>query len=193
MLSSPSAPPIRPRAKRGLSFRPLALPDLELVFNRHNRAFGREWLRRQALGEVYVAVACLDGLPVGRAGLDFVRVRRPETAYLWAAHVEPRYQSQGIGTALLIHLEQVARERGLLAVTLAVAKDNPRAQTLYERLGYAVFGDKVLSWAYLDDAGQKVVVEEDSWLLLKPLLRTSESGLESEKTADWSSPALHGE
>lgn len=153
----------------GLSLRGLKAADLDLVFEHPYRVLGREWLSRHERGEVYIAVACLEGVPVARSGLDFVRIRHPQSAYLWAAQVAPPFQSRGIGSALFHHLEDVARTRGLEQVYLAVAKTNFRAQSLYEHLGYRVYDQQVLTWSYLDDEGRPVDVAEDSWLLIKSL------------------------
>jgi ribosomal protein S18 acetylase RimI-like enzyme len=144
--------------------RALEAADLEVLFGPRDRAFGEAWLKRQTQGEVYVAVCELDGIPVGRCGLDFVR--QPGRADIWAAHVEPDHQSQGVGTALLQHLEAVARQRGFGRLQLGVGKENPRAQRLYERLGYAVCGEEVARWRYPD--GERLVeVAEDCWLMQK--------------------------
>jgi hypothetical protein len=53
------------------AIRALRLPDLELIFSSETRPFGREWLERQMRGEVYVAVAEFDGIPVGRVTLEW--------------------------------------------------------------------------------------------------------------------------
>ncbi|MDQ3486935.1 MAG: GNAT family N-acetyltransferase [Acidobacteriota bacterium] len=49
----------------------------------------------------------------------------------------PEYQGQGIGTAVVRGVIDQAAQRGV-PVTLSVVPANPRAQSLYERLGFAV-------------------------------------------------------
>jgi ribosomal protein S18 acetylase RimI-like enzyme len=133
------------------------------------RPGGVESLSRQQRGEVHVAVAELDGVPVGRAALDFRRFAGERAAYLWAAHVEPARRSQGVGSAVLQHLERVAAERGCLSVRLAVGKDNPAALRLYRRLGYEVTGEEVQRWTY-EDGERTVAVVEDCWTMEKRVI-----------------------
>lgn len=149
-----------------LTIRPLHRRDLDRLFNAKSRQFGEDWLERQEGGEVYIAVAELDGAPVARVGLDFISHVSEGAAHLWSAHVEPDFQSRGIGTTLVRHLERVARARGFDLIRLEVGKDNRRAQQLYERLGYAVCGEEIGRWRYRD--GDRIVeVVEDCWTMKK--------------------------
>jgi ribosomal protein S18 acetylase RimI-like enzyme len=151
-----------------LSIRPLHHDDLDRIFSRTSRRFGEEWLERQERSEMLVAVADLEGVPVGRANLDFVRRAAECIAFLWAAHVEPGYQSRGIGTTLFLHLEHVAQKRGFPVLQLAVGKENLRAFQLYQRLGYEVCGEEIDRWSYRD--GESVIdVAEDCWTMQKRL------------------------
>jgi hypothetical protein len=90
---------------RELRIRALEPGDLDQIFPRGGRPHGERWLERQSQAEIYVAVAELAGVPAGRVGLDFVRLASDGAAHLWSAHVEPGYQSQGIGTAPMLHLQ----------------------------------------------------------------------------------------
>jgi GNAT superfamily N-acetyltransferase len=72
-------------------------------------------------------VAELDEAPVGRAGLNLVKKASEGVAILWAAHVEPGWQSRGLGSLLFAHLENFARSRGFSMIELGVGKENPRA------------------------------------------------------------------
>jgi ribosomal protein S18 acetylase RimI-like enzyme len=116
---------------------------------------------------VYVAVAELGGLPVGRVTLD-LRNAKEGIASLQAAHVEPAYQSLGIATALLAHVEGIARQHGFRTMQLGVGKENARARKLYMRLGYEVTGDEVARWTY-SDGPRQVEVTEDCWTMRKEL------------------------
>ena len=51
--------------------------------------------------------------------------------------VEPGLSGQGVGTQLIQAAENFARLRGIRNVDLQVWQDNPRAQSLYGRLGYS--------------------------------------------------------
>lgn len=46
------------------------------------------------------------------------------------------YRSKGVGSLLIQHLSEVGRRRGLSGLQLSVVDTNPRAQQLYERLGF---------------------------------------------------------
>ncbi|MCB1218358.1 GNAT family N-acetyltransferase [bacterium] len=51
--------------------------------------------------------------------------------------VTPDMSGRGVGSSLLQAVEACARERGIRNIDLSVWQDNPRAQSLYARLGYA--------------------------------------------------------
>ena len=157
-----------PVEERRVTFRRLAHSDLDRIFSRLSRQKGVEWLAAQERGHVHVAVAEVDGAPVGRAGLNLVKKAREGVAILWAAHVEPGWQSRGLGSLLFAHLEDVARSRGFSVIELGVGKENPRAQALYERLGYTVCGEQVERWSYRD-GDVEIPVVEDCWLMRKRL------------------------
>jgi ribosomal protein S18 acetylase RimI-like enzyme len=54
--------------------------------------------------------------------------------------VHPALQSCGIGTILIQAAAQRIRARGLHRAELGVEDSNPRARSLYERLGDAAYG-----------------------------------------------------
>jgi ribosomal-protein-alanine acetyltransferase len=74
----------------------------------------------------------------GYAGLMFVPGGR--AADVLTIAVRPAYWGQGIGSTLLGALLAAAAERGCAEVFLEVRADNPRAQGLYERRGFARIG-----------------------------------------------------
>jgi ribosomal protein S18 acetylase RimI-like enzyme len=152
----------------GVTIRGLEERDLELIFAPWMRAAGADWLAEHRRGVYYVAVAEVDGTPVGRVGLNYEGTGMADTPFLWAAHVEPEWQGRGIGTILMGHLEDVARARGMRAIRLFVAKDNPRAAALYERLGYAKCGEAVDRYSY-EDGGETVHVADPCWVMEKLL------------------------
>ncbi|AUZ88768.1 ribosomal protein S18-alanine N-acetyltransferase [Arthrobacter sp. TmT3-37] len=78
-------------------------------------------------------VAEVDGEAVGYAGLMVLAT----TADIQTIGVLPRFEGQGIGRALLTELLDEARRRGADNVMLEVRADNPRAQQLYTRFGFA--------------------------------------------------------
>ena len=60
--------------------------------------------------------------------------------YIQKMAVSPEVRGMGVGTALLADAITSARAAGLRRCVLDVAATNPRAQQLYERLGFRVTG-----------------------------------------------------
>lgn len=144
------------------------LDDLEWYgHQRHLLPHVAAVLERRERGEAELLVAVANGFPVGRIGVDFTR--RPGKALLWSFAVIPNLRGLGVGTALIRAAETVAADSGLTTVEIDVGKDNPRAQALYERLGYEVVGEEQGRWSYVDERGETVVVHDDDWVLRKQL------------------------
>lgn len=62
----------------------------------------------------------------------------PGSYYLSTMAVDPAFRGKGIGSALLEGALGRGRGRGFGRASLLVSLDKPRAQALYERLGFAV-------------------------------------------------------
>ncbi len=105
--------------------------------------------------------------------------QRPELAdgglraYLYSFRVKPDFQSAGLGTRMMAVVEADLLERGYRFVTLNVAKDNPRALALYERLGYRVVDQDPGIWSFIDHIGQRRTMIEPAWRMEKSLSRDS--------------------
>jgi ribosomal protein S18 acetylase RimI-like enzyme len=90
-------------------------------------------LRRQRGGHAWAFVATVEGKLVGFSQL--VRWgRRGEIADLI---IRPEWREQGIGTALITRLIDIAREQNFREIEIGVAESNIRALALYVRLGFA--------------------------------------------------------
>ena len=50
--------------------------------------------------------------------------------------VTPLWRSQGVGSALIAHLTDIAQARGVARIEIGAAASNPRALALYQRLGF---------------------------------------------------------
>jgi ribosomal protein S18 acetylase RimI-like enzyme len=135
------------------------------VFDPGERALTAEWLAKQERGELYVAVAELDGVRVGRRCLDFTSFGDEGIGYFLAASVLLEWRSRGIGSMIDRHLEQVARARGLHTLRAVVPKSNERAAGWHERLGDRCTGEGVVGWTDLD--GREV--EVDCWTFERQL------------------------
>lgn len=102
-------------------------------------------LRRAKSGAVDCLVVCPpSGLPIAKGGIDYEHT--PGAATIFQLAVLPALQSCGIGALLIGAAEQRIRGKGLTEATLGVEVSNPRARTLYERLGYIHVGERVEAW-----------------------------------------------
>ncbi|MEO3752304.1 GNAT family N-acetyltransferase [Streptomyces sp. B6B3] len=109
-------------------------------------------LGRAELDEVdYLAVCPPSGLPVAIGGVDY-RVRE-NAGMLWQLVVHPALRSCGVGTFLVRSAERRITARGLRLAELDVEEVNPRARTLYERLGYVAYGSEPAAWDELGPDG----------------------------------------
>jgi len=81
---------------------------------------------------------------IGRALRVEAIVPPPSRTRFVVAHlgVRPETRGQGIGQALIEHLLDRGRTRGIEIAALDVAVTNPRGQALYERLGFVVTGER---------------------------------------------------
>lgn len=111
-------------------------------------AVGALWHAGQALPfmaagvhQIYRHYGPLAGTRVVMRGLRMETVVKPPRkgiAYLGHFGVVPEMQGQGLGTVLIDHLIAQAKARGFGVAALDVSSGNPRAQKLYEQLGFAV-------------------------------------------------------
>ncbi|HET6552175.1 MAG TPA: N-acetyltransferase [Dyella sp.] len=71
-------------------------------------------------------------------------IRPPEGDMHYLAHlgVLPELRGHGVGRALIDQLIGVGREAGRRRVTLDVAASNPRAESLYQRAGFKITGER---------------------------------------------------
>jgi ribosomal protein S18 acetylase RimI-like enzyme len=110
------------------------------------------WSRANRLAFVLAGVrqvfACYG---IGAALGVIVRVRRteyvivpPGRGELYIGHLgaSPKRRGGNIGAALMAHVIAQHRHSGLRKVVFDVAVSNPRAQKLYERMGFVVTGER---------------------------------------------------
>lgn len=99
------------------------------------RAMGMTWT---AFAEMVRTVGEVRAIARGSATVGFVWIeRRDGTLHVHGVALEPPFRGQGIGTALFRDLEEEFRT-SVTAIELGVHDSNPRARTLYERLGFRV-------------------------------------------------------
>lgn len=140
----------------------------------HFRNLFRRAFREQQQGRRLMLIADCNDYPIGHI---FIQLISPETriadgsrrAYFYSLRVMPMFRGHGIGTRLILDAEERVRARGFHTTTIAVAKTNERARTLYERLDYRVFRDDPGQWSYVDHTGTRRYVNEPCWILEKHL------------------------
>lgn len=94
----------------------------------------------------------------------------PDCPEVTNLQVHPAQRGRGVGTALMESAEKTVRARGLRRIGVAAADDNPRAASLYARLGYTDTGLRTDSrYVYPDDAGVLREIVEHNILLVKNL------------------------
>ena len=149
------------------------LPKLEWYGQyAHFRNLFHRAFHEQQRGKRCMLLADSNNFPIGHIFIQFLepdptREHPDGRGYLYAFRVMEMFRGYGIGTQLLLAAENLIRQRDLTWATIAVAKENRRAQQLYERLGYQVTGDDEGRWQYLDHQGKIRQVHEPCWLLRK--------------------------
>jgi len=124
------------------------------------RGCGDRFRRQEDEQSAFLLARVPDGV-VGRVEIMWTGPRMPCVAAIYPAVPElngldvlPQARRRGIGTALLLSAESLARSRGCRAVGLGVGVDNPEAERIYRRLGYV--GDLAYADKYVweDDNGR---------------------------------------
>jgi len=107
-------------------------------------------LKRAERGlEDYLVVRAPIGQPVAKMRVDYTS--EADTGVFSQLAVIGPLQGLGIATMLIGVGEQRVRTRGLAFAALGVEDNNPRARSLYERLGYRAADRQHASWEYEDD------------------------------------------
>ena len=70
------------------------------------------------------------------------RMFEPRRGHLLAIGIFPQHQREGIGRALLGHMEEVARQYGSTEMRLWTAIDNEPALSFFEKAGFLIIGSK---------------------------------------------------
>ena len=146
------------------------LPCLEWfgLFTEH-RELIQDAFHRQQAGEVLMLVADLNGFPVGQLWLDLTGKRSEDVGILWALRVFPFLQNRSIGRRLIGAGEQELEERGYGWAEIGVDKDEPRAGSLYRRLGYEPKSMAREEYSYHNPAGALIRVPVELRLFRKRL------------------------
>lgn len=179
-------------APNDVTIAPLCEEELEFLdqMNRdwakgRPRALHLDRFLRQQAGEAVYLFAWHEEQPVGHVLLvlagpskEPMRSALQNCAHISDLFVIPGYWSRGIGTRLMDQAEALAARHGFIQIGLDVAIDNDRAISLYERRGYKDlgFGERTVSWGYIDLEGQEQVQTDVLAYLVKLLSREVSHG-----------------
>ncbi|HEX8833064.1 MAG TPA: GNAT family N-acetyltransferase [Abditibacteriaceae bacterium] len=132
--------------------------------------YGLQW-ERHLHGDVHVLVVDYNGFPIAQSAIHWSgKPSHPLIPDIQSLRVFPAFRGMGIGSHLLNACEDMVRERGFSHVSLAVALENPRARSLYERVGYQAVGEPYDDiWHYVNQRGEVVHLSEVVIDLVKDL------------------------
>lgn len=165
------------------NIRPLQLKDIETLGDLYFPWSTREetvakWTRYLDEQQKGARMACIveqQGKIVGYGNLlsfseysHFKQNRIPEINDVW---VYEESRKKGIATALIAHLERLAKQKGYAAVGIGVGlyRDYGTAQRLYFRLGYQPDGEGITYKHTAVIPGEKYPIDDDLILwLTKP-------------------------
>jgi ribosomal protein S18 acetylase RimI-like enzyme len=92
--------------------------------------------------------------------------------YLEGIVVRSDLQNQGIGKALMIHLEKIAQEKKCPYIKLEVFKENTKAIEFYENIGYKKRGQSQSSWFMRKYLNPNISKKEGLFRKIKRKLKT---------------------
>lgn len=169
---------IQEKPRGDFSLRPLRASDLPALewegeFTHFRRVYARAYERALA-GHAALWVADDEaGRMVGQVFVLLYNAYDPQLAdghsraFIHSFRVRPDQRNQGLGTRLMQHAEADLRARGFSRVALNVARDNPGALRLYERLGYRQLHPVSGYWSFIDHLGKERQLHEPGWRLGK--------------------------
>jgi len=139
-------------SKHSVSFRPMALADLDPVMAIERASFTYPWSTRFFLQELQVQCARSIVAEVDRKVVGYILFwLLPDEVDIHNLAVDRAFRRCGIGRALLQSVVRQARERGSVRVTLEVRSSNTGAQMLYESVGFVTTG---IRKGYYSDNGE---------------------------------------
>ncbi len=140
-----------------LSFREATIADLKSIMNVENASFTVPWTEVAFRNEfiinqyAYYILATYNDEVVGYAGIWLVL----DEGHVTNIAIHPDYQGNHYGEALLREMIRIAKERGVIRITLEVRVSNDVAQGLYKKLG---FQDGAIRKNYYPDTKEDALV-----------------------------------
>lgn len=122
-----------------------------------NLCFKIPWSRQSIIEEIIQNKAAIyicaetNGKAVGYAGMWQVC----DEGHITNIAVHPEFRNSGVGSVLMKTLLAIARERGIIALTLEVRRSNHSAQALYRKYGFEEGG---MRKAYYADNNEDAII-----------------------------------
>lgn len=144
-----------------LKIRQARIYDVPALARIEDKSFAIPWSAAEITRDVaqndkaYVAVAEIDGEPVGYADMWIVAGE----AQLFNIVVDPAYRGNEIGLRLLYHMFAVASQASCSVFTLEVRRSNVPAINLYLRSGLKQVG--IRKGYYTDNGEDAVLMDKD--------------------------------
>lgn len=94
-----------------------------------------------AVQNILLFYGFINGIKVLKRGLETEKIIPPpigDTEVLAHLAILPSHQNKGLGSILIQHLSQLAKQKGKSTVSLDVSDENQRAKRLYERVGFTI-------------------------------------------------------
>lgn len=126
-------------------------------------------LRATRLGKRGIFLIETDHGLVGYVDIRQVQEEGAEDFASFNLAIRKEYWGNGLGSRLLVLAEQWAEERELRFIIILVAKQNDRAKSLYDRLGYSIC-DKVRT------AENSEVVGEEAYVMGRMIIENVRAG-----------------
>ena len=100
------------------------------------------WLLEPEVITVIIIAAGADPLGFAMVTLEREKWFEPRRGHLLAIGVFPEHQRKRIGTALLEHMEEIARKYGVEEMLLWTAVDNQQALSFFQNAGFHIVGSE---------------------------------------------------
>ena len=163
---------------RPISAHEVALVEKHIAFDWANSEKHRDRYARQQAGDVVYLVAWHEGVPVGHVVLEWkvpddhpLAHRLQDSPNVEDLFVSPDNRSTGVRSRLVEAVSVLAKEGGRTRIGLGVDIDNPRARSLYGRVGFedSGLGEYQCRWPWTDRDGRRRWAEESCRYLIKRL------------------------
>ena len=136
VLTRPADP--APQVTCPARIRPATSADHEAIVSVDSAAFRPPWQISAAIARRAIALACwltvaeIDGQIVGYQ----LTTPMPSGAHLARLAVQPEWQGQGVGAALVAEMIEACRRQGARELTVNTQDTNAASLAVYQRLGY---------------------------------------------------------